>query len=328
MSEPWAAPDARPEEPPPRIAFVAGPGGPSGVGPGSLASGAGAGSGADAGPPELPVPLRPLTAGDRVDGALRILKLAPGPVVGLAAAAVVPVHVLAALVLDGGPTDLGGDEQFEAVLGKPIVTAVLAETGGQLVAAVLLVLLEVLAVSFVAAGLGALVTGWYLEGRQRTTGELISLAVGRLPAVAVAWVLVHLVEAAFGSFAGLPALAPMAWFSLVAPIIGAERLGPVRAMRRSVELTRRAFGIALGTCLVVAFVDVVLRFALTAIGILYVDLDLPAAWAVTTLVTVGSRLVTVPFVAGAAVLLYLDLRVRLEGLDIDLAADERFPDAR
>ena len=46
--------------------------------------------------PELPVPLRRMTMADRLDGALRILKLAPGPVLALTAAAVAPFEVLAA----------------------------------------------------------------------------------------------------------------------------------------------------------------------------------------------------------------------------------------
>jgi hypothetical protein len=56
----------------------------------------------------------------------------------------------------------------------------------------------------------------------------------------------------------------------------------------------------------------------------YLELDLPAAWAVNTAVAAAALLVTVPFVAGVATLLYLDLRVRTEGLDIELAAARRF----
>ena len=313
MTQPWAAPDERAEDAPAVVVPVAKPV--------AVAMAVGAA-------PELPVPLRPLSVSDRIDGALRVLKLAPGPVVALAAVAVVPVQLVAALVLGNGPTDLDGNEQLEAVLGKPIVSVFLAESGGQAVSAALLVLLEVLAVSFVACGLGTLVTGWYLEGRVRSAGELVAGAAARLPAVAAAWFLVHVVELAFGAVVLLPALIPMTWFAIVAPLVGAEAIGPLRAMRRSFDLTRRAFWSVLGTCLLVALLDVVLRFALTALGFVYVDLDLPAAWAVSTAVAIAARLVTVPFVAGCAVLLYLDLRIRLEGLDIDLAADERFPDAR
>src|SRR3546814_11415483 len=38
----------------------------------------------------------------------------------------------------------------------------------------------------------------------------------------------------------------MAWFLVVAPVIGAERLGPIAAMRRSARLTSRRFWPVLG----------------------------------------------------------------------------------
>ena len=40
-----------------------------------------------------------------------------------------------------------------------------------------------------------------------------------------------------------------------------------------------------------------------------------------------TQLVTIPVVAGITVLIYLDLRVRTEGLDLELDAIEAFPTA-
>ena len=53
-----------------------------------------------AAPPPVPVDLRPLTALERVDGGLRVLKLAPATMVAIAACTVVPVQLLGALVPD------------------------------------------------------------------------------------------------------------------------------------------------------------------------------------------------------------------------------------
>lgn len=269
--------------------------------------------------PEVPVPLRALTIGDRLDGALRILKLAPATVITLAAVAVVPVQLLAATLLRNAPS-----ASLEAVFGRPLVTLFVDDLGGRTGVALFLVLLDSLSVSFVAVGLVSLVTGWHL-GVRRPTADVLRAASSRLPAVAAVWVLVHLAEVAFGLVFVLTALLPMTWFAVAAPVLGAEGHGPWTTLGRSFHLTKRAFPLVLGTCLLVALVDVVLRFTLTAVGGFYVDAGWPAGWAVSTAVALGARLVTVPFVAGCAVLLYLDLRVRLEGLDIELAAADRFP---
>ena len=77
------------------------------------------------------------------------------------------------------------------------------------------------------------------------------------------------------------------------------------------------------TCVLAGGVAFVLRVSLSVLAGFYVDGGLPGAWLVVTLLGIGVRLVIDPLVAGAAVLTYLDLRVRLEGLDIELASIDR-----
>lgn len=308
----WVAPDARADESP--VVVVA-------VGGHPPAPHVQAGRGW-----EVPVPLRPFSIADRLDGSLRILKLAPATVLTLAAVAVVPVQLVIALSLRGAsPAD--GFEQFDAVFGRALLTILSDGRGELVVVGILLVLLETLSVSLVAAGLTVLVAGWY-TGQPPTTTEVLTAAVSRLPALVGAWVLVHLAEAACGVVLLVPALVPMTLFAVAAPVVASERLGAWRALRRSSQLTRRAFPLVLGTCLLVAVVDFLLRFSLTAIGVVYASSGGPAGWVVAAVVGLAARLVTVPFVAGTAALLYLDLRVRLEGLDIELAAADRSFDGR
>ena len=45
-----------------------------------------------------------------------------------------------------------------------------------------------------------------------------------------------------------------------------------------------------------------------------------SGWPVAALGAIIGQVVTTPFVAAATTLLYLDLRVRTEGIDIELAA--------
>jgi hypothetical protein len=48
-------------------------------------------------------------------------------------------------------------------------------------------------------------------------------------------------------------------------------------------------------------------------------------WLLTAAAGVLTSLITMPVVAGTTVLIYLDLRVRTEGLDLELEAAEAFP---
>jgi hypothetical protein len=308
MSEPtaWAVPDSRPEDAAPRVVAAAGPPVPAREEP----------DGVDA-----PVSLRPLRTTDLVDGAMGVLKAAPATVVAVAAVAVLPVQLLSALVLDGPASS--GRTEWDAALGRPLVS-LLADEVADAPRALALLAVESLALSFVAAGTTVLVTAW-LAGRRPGTAEVIGAAARRMPTLALVWVLAHLAQAAFGIVLVLPALLPIAWFAVAVPVAVAEGVGAPAALRRSFELSRRAFGRVVGTCLLVAFVDLLLRASLAAAVAAYVEVELPAGRAVLVAAGVLIRFVTVPFVAGAATLLYLDLRVRLEGLDIEVAAEERFP---
>ena len=307
MSEPvWMAPDARVDD----LVAPAPPPVPA------------APSRTEEATPELPVPLRPMNGGDRLDGALRALRIAPRTVVTLAALAVVPVQLLSVLLLPG-PAD-PGQATWEPMLGRAMVTILADDDPSRVLRGFVLLAIESLALSFVAAGLTVLIGGWY-TGIRRSTAEVVAAAARRLPALAVAWLVVHAVEVASSLLFVLTALLPMALFSVVAPVVGAEGAGPLTAVRRSFRLTKRTLPLVLGTCLTVALVDVTLRGLLTVVAAAYAESELPARRAAVVLVAMAVRLLTVPFVAGSAALLYLDLRVRLEGLDIELAAQERFP---
>jgi hypothetical protein len=302
--EAWVAPDTQPEAPP--VPAAAAP-----------AVHRRRGAGAGAGRPEVPVALRPLGAAEKLDAALRILKLAPATVLTLTAVAVVPVELLATAVLR-----LDDDPLPRAVFGAPIASAFTDDTGAGAAVPLVFFVLDALALAWVAAGLSQLVTGWHV-GRRDDAATLLRRGVQRLPALLLAVVLVHLAEGVGLVALVVGALVPMAWFALVAPVIGAERLGAVAAMGRSFSLTKRAFVTVLATGILVAAVAAALRIALAGLGALALASSFPGDWVLVTAIGIAVRLVLEPLVAGTAVLLYLDLRVRHEGLDIELAAIER-----
>jgi hypothetical protein len=307
VTQPWAVPDSPAEQPAAPAVVVAPP-------PGRRRR---------AGPdrPEVPVPLRPLTVAERLDGALRILKLAPPTVVALTLAAVVPVELLAAAVLRDGDVPY-----VRAAFGATIATLVNEGGGAGIAATLLFVVLDAIALAFVAAGLGQLVSGWHV-GRRDSTAQVLRGAAANLPSLATAVVLVKLAEGVGAVVLGVGVLLPMTWFALAAPVIGMERAGPLRALRRSGALARRNPGAVFVTCVLAGGVALVLRLSLSSLGTFYADLGLPGEWLAATAFGVAVRLVVDPLVAGSGVLLLLDLRVRHEGLDIELAAIDRFPRA-
>lgn len=265
--------------------------------------------------------LGPMTASDILDGGFEILRRAPATVIGLTAAFVVPVYALGGWLGRGADgVDLGeAIEQGDASLGLggPALSGA---------AATVLTVGPMLALVFVAAALARLVSAWYV-GHDLSIGALLRGSLTQSWPLLASWVLVHLLEAVALIGVVLP-LAVMTWFLVTAPVIGAERLGPVAAMRRSARLVRRRFWAVLGVALLGLGVEQLFE---TAIGLVPSVLSTllgteGLGWLLAGAVGILTSLVTIPVVAGITVLIYLDLRVRTEALDLELDAIDAFPD--
>jgi hypothetical protein len=177
-------------------------------------------------PPPLPVPLRPLTAFDVVDGGIGVIKSSPGTVLAVAAVFVVPVELLVAW-FDHGATGRAG------VAGSfRLFAAQIDDAGGArgLDAWVLLALVS-LSLTFLAGAIGYLVASWY-GGRNPSITETIGAALRRGPALAGAWCLVHAIEAVATGAGAAPGVLMMALFLVTAPAIVVEGLGPLTGKRR------------------------------------------------------------------------------------------------
>lgn len=109
---------------------------------------------------------------------------------------------------------------------------------------------------------------------------------------------------------------------LAVPILLVERLGPVAAVRRSIELVRpqllRVVGLVVLASLLVMLVSFALGFA--TLPLLFIGGRL--AQVGTAIISVLSYVITVPFEANIALLLYVDARVRAEGLDVAVLTAE------
>lgn len=309
MAEPWVAPDTQAQ---PGAAPLPPPGDASRPVPPVPAPAGGPPTGA----------LRPLTVIDILDGGLRAWKQAPATMTGLAAVFVVPAQVLLGVLSRDAFEDFGFAETFSGALSAAGTEDVDTGFGWDLFW--LTIVIQGIAFALVTAAVARVVTGWY-TGTSIRFGDAVAATLRRSGALAVAWVAVHAVEGAFALLLLVPALVPMTWYAVTSAVIACESTGPWRGMRRSFRLCGRRFGTVLAVCVLGGAVDLALSSSLSSIGSLYLELDLPLGWAVNTAVSSLSLLVTAPFLAAAVTLLYLDLRVRTEGLDIELAAARRLP---
>ncbi|KOX22320.1 hypothetical protein ADL05_04525 [Nocardiopsis sp. NRRL B-16309] len=123
-----------------------------------------------------------------------------------------------------------------------------------------------------------------------------------------------------------------AWISVriyfAMPIVVLERLSPTSALARSWRLTRgswwRVLGILLLTMLLVGVVSQLLTTPFTLLSVVPAFVFPGEAWvpvAAGAVIYVGTVLIssfTTPFTVGVSTLLYIDLRMRREGLDLKL----------
>lgn len=272
-----------------------------------------------------PVPLRPLAPAELLDQAFAVLKAAPATLLGLAAVFVVPVQVLNGW-LQRDVLAAGG--MLDVFRGDPAAVEAFEEGDGGLLSTVVVWLGGSFTLTFVAAGVAVYVAARH-AGREPGLGELFRTILRRSPALLVAWFCVRVLQglAFFACF--VPAVFVMALFLVTAPVIGVEATGPFTGMRRAAQLARRRYWPTLGVGLLSGFVATLFDQALAAVpDLLALLLGTGGAnWGLLAVSGVMSSIITTPVVAAATTLHYLDLRVRSEGLDLELQARTAFPDA-
>lgn len=263
--------------------------------------------------PPVPVALRPMTTPDLLDGAFAIIKRRPRDVLTIAAVLLIPIEVLSAVLLRD-VLDADG------LSGLSDPTTAFGESGEVVGAGAALTSFAVGTVSLalLAGALGVLVDGWY-RGRDVSAWEAVGVALRRSWALVLGTVLVHVLEGIGLLAFGIGAYVVMALCHVVSPAITVESLGPLAAIRRSVQLTRRRLGPALTVPGLVGLVGLLVGFGFQSIpelatAVVPDDWD----WLVRAAGQIASQLVVVPFTAGVAVLFHLDLRIRLEAHDIEL----------
>lgn len=298
----WAAPDSAPAQPS-RAPIPDAPTGPTSARP-------------ERELPPMPVPLRPMTTPDLLDGSFAILKRRPRDVLTIAAVLLIPVEVLSAVLL----RDVLGEEGLTGLADPSTAFGSDGEVVGA-GAALTSIAIGTVSLALLAGALGVLVDGWY-RGRDVGPWEAVGVALRRSWALVLGTFLVHVLEGLGLLAFGIGAYVVMALCHVVSPAVTVESLGPLAAIRRSVQLTRRRIGPALTVPGLVGLVGLLVSFGFQSVpelatAVVPDDWD----WLVRSAGQIAAQLVVVPFTAGVAVLFHLDLRIRVEAHDIELRAD-------
>lgn len=301
------------------------------------------------------VPLRPLSVGEILDGAISYVRRNPVATLGTAAVLTAVSGVLQAvlmIVLSGSFTG-ALDEQLSSRATADVADALgtdLMMSVGFLVGAVLSWFVGVLATGMLTAMMGAAVLGrsigageaWRIAGPRIPTllalTLLVGLAVGGVMFVGLfVAVLIGIAAAPWGILMAIPVglvgIAAGIWIYvsvLLAPVIVVlERRGARQAWTRSVRLVAgqwwRVFGIQLLAVVIASVIGSIIavpfQIAATFMTGTSGEGSSIGFWIMITAGATISGLVTLPFSAGVVSLLYVDRRMREEGLDILILAE-------
>lgn len=294
------------------------------------------------------IPLRPLTVGEIYDGAFRAIRANPGVLLGLSAIVFGGLTIVQATLgnlfveeLESAMWSIPGGGRFIGVTLGFASTYLLAA-----VASVLLTGPIIVAVSEAVMGRRTSLGQVWQRSRRllpRLFGAsvLVSLLTFVMSAIAIAlsglvlmWIGSALMENVVGSL--LMLAMPLLWlaiyaasiwvavrFILAPPVIMLEHAQTLASLRRSWHLTRgqfwRTFGIILLTGVIVSAIVGILGVPFGWL-ITLLSMDAPRAGATVALVGAGlATTVVLPFVSAVVSLIYIDIRMRTEGLDVILA---------
>ena len=309
------------------------------------------------------VPLRPLGVGEVLDGAITTIRRNPKITIGLAllVGTVQQLFSLVAELSTGAfsgvfnPVASFGASSTSTV-GSLSSASVLVLFAGNFV---LGTVLGAILTGFLIVVVGEAVLGRQAVAREvwhRVKPRIWallggSLLAGLLPVAGV--LLAVLIGLAVGSTVGAQAGVPVGivlgllmlvlggylWgvLALTTPAIVLERLGPVQGLRRSRQLAApdfwRVFGIRLLATVIAQFLSGLLVLPFTVIGVVVTLLvhsrggstggGVVELLVITALGGVLVGAIVQPFLAGVIGLLYVDRRMRGEGLDIALAESAR-----
>lgn len=276
------------------------------------------------------IPLRPLAVGEIVDGAITTMRRYPKLIIGAAAVVAAITQILGLVVQLPFLSDLSSvvaqdpNTLSQEQLVEQLTNTLTGFVGGALISVVLAVIGTVFLSGFITVIVGHAVLGKpvsFAQAWEEFKPRLLPLLGATLLSTLVI------------SVGLLLCIVPGIWlwvlFALVTPALVLERCGVGAAFGRSKALVNgawwRTFGILLLTVVISWVISwiISLPFGLMGAASTGFSDDPTAALSVGSLVlsTIGGIIastITLPFTSAVTVLVYVDRRMRSEGMDIEL----------
>ena len=270
------------------------------------------GVGVGVGGPVTPITHGPLPVIDLLDGAFAAIRHRPRTLLSIVAVIVLPFAFLEGYLSRGVLGGAGLGDVFD----DP--TLIQSASGQGQFGGLIVQLLDLAQIAIVGVPVSRVIGGW-LEGKETGVREALWYLVRRGWVVLVACVLNHVAQAIGFILLVFPSLAVMLLFSLTSPVIALEpHHGPVEALSRSWRLVRRRFGSVFAVVALTGIVGYGVSNAVELLpGVVSLIIGTDRAWPLISVAAMLSSLVLMPFTSGAMALLYLDIRFRTEGLDIE-----------
>ena len=273
------------------------------------------------------IPLRPLGLSEILDGAFSYIRRSPGSVLGIAAVIAVLSNIgtyfYTRWLFTGTASGTGAfDPNATTEDLTPLIGPLI---GGTLATTLLALVIQVIGTGMLTVVITRAVLGQDIGWRETwaRSRPLIFPLLG-----------VILLTGVLSSLALFPLIVPgiflyVSW-ALAVPALMVERCGVIESMRRSWRLVRgsrwRVFGIILLAQIIAGFVAQIIAVPFTFIGVIFdgfgggLESGVPNATLIaSSLAAVIATTITLPFTAGVTALLYVDQRMRREGLDLQLA---------
>ena len=311
----WSAPGA-PAGPSPVTTAAAPPDGPVPT------AGVAVARGDDPVPPGPPARLgadgplagaRPVGALGVLDGGFALLRFRFAALVGVTAVVLLPLQLVELLVVLGSDRSTATDP-----LTTPASFEFLASSSATSAWSVVFALAGALASTWVGLVVGILVAAWW-SGEDLPVTRAVGQAARRWWVVPVLTALTLAIKVPAACVAGVGFVLADAAVFTAAVVAGAERLGPLAALRRAVELSRRNAWVALGVAAGGLFLTLVVQMVVLAGPLLLVS-SLGVGGTVALLVQQAAGLVvlvTVPLTSCIAARAWVEFRCRSEGADLD-----------
>jgi len=273
--------------------------------------------------------LQPRRVGALLDAGFDVLRFRARTLFLVSAGILLPLAVVPQALSYRGLGGSGLDLRLNLSNGSFLPSETSALGADDLLGALVLGALPLLAMALLGLAMGHLVGGW-LAGEDPGPAVVLRSTLRQAPVALAAYLIALPLKAAGFAACYVGAVIVIGQLQILSPVIAFERLGPLKAIGRSWRLSSRRFfrgpGLVLGLALVTAAVSTALLGIQTLVAQLLKENSW--GWAVAGGIGTGITMLLAPFQAAVAVLHYLDLRVRAEGLDLQLRATEAFDRAR